>query len=74
MGNSSQAWSKKHALQLVVREAHAAVDAMQTWRQHLLARRHAVEAPPKDGCSITSASHGSDIDRCIEGIAHASLP
>ena len=36
MSNSTQAWSKNHDLHFDVREAQAAVDAMQTWRQHLL--------------------------------------
>ena len=35
MGNYTQAWSKKYDLHFDVREAYAAVDAMQTWRQHL---------------------------------------
>ncbi len=39
MGNSTQASSKIYDLHFDVREAQAAVDAMQTWRQHLQAKQ-----------------------------------
>ena len=63
MGNSTQAWSKNYDLHFDVREAQAAVDAMQTWRQHLLARQQPVlvEAPAEEGGAEMSASDGSDI-------------
>ena len=38
------------------------MDAMQTWRQHLLAKQQAVlvEAPVEEGGAEMSASDGSD--------------
>ena len=64
MGNSTQAWSKNYDLHFDVREAQAAVDAMQTWRQHLLAKQQPVlvEAPAEEGEAEMSASDGSDIE------------
>lgn len=61
MGNSTQAWSRNYDLHFDVREAQAAVDAMQTWRQHLLARQQPVlvEAPAEEGAAEMSASDGS---------------
>ena len=62
MGNSTQAGSKNYDLQFDVREAQAAVDAIQTWRQHLLAKQQPVlvEAPAGEGRAEMSASDGSD--------------
>ena len=61
-GNSTQAQSKNYALHFDVREAQAAVDAMQTWTQHLLAKQQPVlvEAPAEEGGAKVSASDGSD--------------
>ena len=62
MGNSTQAWSRNYDLHFDVRKAQAAVDAMQTWRQHLLAKQQPVlgEAPAEEGGAEMSASDGSD--------------
>ena len=62
LGNSTQAWSKNYDLHFDVREAQAAVNAMQTWRQHLLAKQQPVlvEAPAEEGGAEMSASDGSD--------------
>ena len=59
-----QAWSKKYDLHSDVREAQAAVDAMQTWGQHLLAKQQPVlvEAPAEEGEAEMSASDGSDTE------------
>ena len=64
MGNSTQAWSKNYDLHFDVREAQAAVDAMQTRRQHLLAKQQPVfvEAPAEEGGAELSASDGSDTE------------
>ena len=73
MGNSTQAWSKNYDLHFDVREAQAAVDAMQTWRQHLLAKQQPVlvEAPAEEGGAEMSASDGSDTD---VGLNQDTLP
>ncbi len=62
MGNSTQASRQNYDLHSDVREAQAAVDAMQTWRQHLLAKQQAVlvEAPAEEGAAEMSASDGTD--------------
>ena len=64
MGNSTQAWSKNYDLHFDVREAQAAVDAMRTWRQHLLAKQQPVlvEASAEEGGAEMSASNGSDLE------------
>ena len=72
MGNSTQAWSRNYDLHFAntadVREAQATVDAMQTWRQHLLAkqqpvlRQSFVEASAEEGQAEMSASDGSNTD------------
>ena len=61
MGNSIQACSKNHDLPFNVREAQAAVDAMQTWRQHLLAKQQPVlvTAPAEEGGADVCASDGN---------------
>ena len=57
MGNSTQAWSKNYDLHVDVREAQAAVHAMQTWRRHLLAKQQPVpvKAPAEEGEAEMSA-------------------
>ena len=64
MGNNTQAGSRNYELHFDVREAQAAVDAMQTWRQHLLTKQQPVlvEAPVEEGGAEMSASDGSDIE------------
>ena len=64
MGNNTQAWSKNYNLHFDVREAQAAVDAMQTWRQHPLAKQQPVlvEAPAEEGGADMLASDGSDVE------------
>ena len=68
MGNSTQAWSKNYDMHFDVREAQAAVIAMQTWRQHPLAKQQPVlvEAPAEEGGVAMSASDGSDTERLYE--------
>ena len=53
-------WSKNYDLHFDGREAQAAVDAMQTWWQHLLAKQQPVlvEAPAEEGGAEMSASEG----------------
>ena len=64
MGDSTQAWSENYDLHFDVREAQAAVDAMQTWRQNLMAKQQPglVEAPA-EGEAEMFASNGSDTER-----------
>ena len=53
-----------HSSSNFLQQAQAAVDAMQTWRQHLLAKQQPVlvEAPGEEGEAEMSATDGSDTE------------